>query len=316
MSNNENILITGGTGLVGMNLTNRFINMGINPISIGYSKGEKQYDLRNQLEVKELFDYYSPDIVFHLAAKVGGIYANISQKSTFYIDNTLMNTNIIGEIQKRKISYVFAMGTGCAYPKRLEKKVLHEEDFLDGIPEITNDAYAYSKRNLLVHLKTCAEDHSMRYIYCIPSNLYGPYDNFHPKYSHVVPGLIIRILEAKKKDISKVKVWGTGKARRDFLYIDDLIDAMINLFENDSSNGSVNVASRNLTEISRLAEIICNVIDYKGEIEYDLSYPEGQKQRKFNIDKITSIGWSPTHTLEQGLTKTIEWCLNNPKLCI
>ena len=308
----EKILITGGTGLIGKNLTSRLKSMGLEVVSIGRTKGNNRYDLKDQQEVRKVFDYFQPKVVFHLAARVGGIYANVSQKSDFYLDNTLINTNVIGEVQKREIPFVFAMGTGCAYPKRLENQILFEETLLDGVPEITNDSYAYSKRNLLVHLKSCAENASLRYIYCIPANIYGPYDNFHPLFSHVVPGLIIKFLIARENKSPKVRIWGSGKAKRDFLYIDDLIDAIILLCDSYKKSDAVNVASGQLTSIEALGHIIKKITGYESEIDYDLDYPEGQKQRIFHTGKINSIGWEPRYSLEDGIAETVHWCLQNP----
>ncbi|MBI4844370.1 MAG: NAD-dependent epimerase/dehydratase family protein [Nitrospirae bacterium] len=308
----EKILITGGTGLIGTNLTARLRHMGLNVVSAGFSRGESRCDFRDAGSTKKIFDSVSPSVIFHLAAKVGGIYANVSRKADFYLDNTLINTNVMAEVQKRQIPYVFAMGTGCAYPKRLEGEMLRETDFLDGIPESTNDAYAYSKRNLLVHLKACSESFGLKYVYCIPANIYGPYDNFHPLYSHVAPGLIGRFIKAREEGVAQIKIWGDGTAKRDFLYIDDLIDAMIILCDNHTKNGPVNVATGSLTSIADLAMTINKVVGYEGEITHDLSFPVGQMQRLFNTDEMNSLGWSPQYGIEAGIEKTVRWCMDNP----
>jgi GDP-L-fucose synthase len=310
----EKILITGGTGLIGFNLTQRLDSLGIEVLSVGNTRGNYKCDLRDQRSTKSLFDYYQPKVVFHLAAKVGGIYANVSKKSDFYLDNTQINTNVIGEIQKREIPFVFAMGTGCAYPKYLESRKLYEKNFLNGPPEVTNDAYAYSKRNLLVHLKACRENHPIDYVYCIPANIYGPFDNFHPAYSHVVPGLIVKFLSAIKNNDPKVTVGGSGVAKRDFLYIGDLIEAIILICDKFVKSDSINVATGTLTTISDLADLIRQISGYKGEIDYDLDYPEGQKKRMFDISKVKSMDWKPKETLNEGIRNTINWCFNNPQL--
>lgn len=312
----EKILITGGTGLIGTHLTNKLNSMGLNVLSVGNTRGNYKCDLRNQQSTKKLFDYYKPQVVFHLAAKVGGIFANITKKSDFYLHNTQINTNVVGEIQNREIPFVFGMGTGCAYPKKLEDHILYEDDFLDGIPEITNDAYAYSKRNLLVHLKACEENHGINYIYCIPANIFGPFDNFHPKYSHVVPGLIFKFLYAIQNSQPSVTIGGNGKAKRDFLYIDDLIDAIILLCDNFSKSKTINISTGILTPISELANKIKLISNYKDKLDYDLSFPEGQKHRSFDNSKIQEIGWVPNHNLDEGLKKTIDWCLDNINMVI
>lgn len=309
----EKILITGGSGLIGSNLSSRLQSTGLDVFPVGHSKGANRFDLRDPIAAKALFDKVNPEVVFHLAAKVGGIYANVNQKSDFYLENTLINTNVIAEVRKREIPFVFAMGTGCAYPKRLENEILHEEDFLDGVPEVTNDAYAFSKRNLLVHLRACAEDYDLKYIYCIPANIYGPEDNFHPLYSHVVPGLIGRFLASKERNEPNLKIWGSGNAKRDFLFIEDLIDAIILICDKFATSGPINVATNRLTSITDLALTIKNIVSYTGEVGCDLDYPEGQKQRLFGTDKMRSLGWRPKYDLSEGIQKTVEWCLANPE---
>jgi len=303
----DKILITGGTGLIGVNLTNRLMAMGCDVVSCGYSRGDAQYNLMSHKETRRMFDKHRPDIVIHLAAKVGGIHANNTHKAQFYLENTLINTNVLREVQERKIyQYVFAMGTGCAYPKRLEKEVLHEEDFLDGCPEITNNAYAYAKRNMLVHLEACQELFGLKYCYGIPANIYGPYDNFHPTLSHVVPALVRKFVEAKRDNVPKVSIWGTGSAKRDFLFIEDLINAMI-LIMNKEFQGSINIATGELTSIKDLAESLSDITGYQGEIVYDTKFPDGQTERLFNIDKIKTMGWKPEFSLAEGLVKTVRW---------
>lgn len=310
----EKILITGGTGLVGTSLTSRLQSLNLDICSVGHAKGANRYDLRNSSDTEKLFNDSTPRVVFHLAGKVGGIYANVIQKADFYLENTLINTNVIAEVQKRKIPFVFAMGTACAFPKRLEGQVMYEKDYLDGIPEATNNTYAYSKRNLLVHLQACSETFPIKYIYCISTNLYGPFDNFHPSHSHVIPGLIGRFIIAKEKNQAQVKIWSKGTAERDFLYVEDLIEAIILMCDKRKDNGSVNVASGTSTSITAMAKIIKRVSGYKGKIACDTNFPEGQRQRLLDTKRIRSLGWAPKHSLEEGIEKTVKWCVDNPKL--
>jgi GDP-L-fucose synthase len=298
------ILITGGTGLVGRNLYNRLIKQGYKANAIGSS-----FDLRDPLQCKQAFDKYKPDIIFHLAAKVGGIYANVHYKADFYSDNTLINTNVVNECVKNNVGYIFAMGTGCAYPKHKEGQLLYEKDFLDGIPEVTNDAYAYAKRGLLVHLKSLSESRVLNYCYCLPANIYGPHDNFHPMHSHVVPGLIRRFCDAKTNRASNVVVWGDGSAKRDFIYIDDCIDAMLLLAKNGFS-GPVNVATEQLTSIIELSVLIKTFSGFNGKVEYESDFPSGQQERRFDITKVTALGWAPKTDLETGIQQTIAWFKN------
>lgn len=305
ISKNEKILITGASGLVGKNLINRLNSEGYEVLGLN-----SKIDLRSDNETKKVFKEYLPTIVFHLAAKVGGIFANSNFKADFYSDNVLINTNVINSCLKSNVKYIFAMGTGCAYPKRLESQTLYEKDFLDGIPEITNDAYAYAKRGLLVHLKALQESHKIKFTYCLPANLYGPYDNFHPLYSHVVPGLIRRFCDSVENNSGQISIWGDGTARRDFLFIDDCIDAIILLAEKEFC-GEVNVSSKTLTSIRELSELIKIKTNFEGLIEYDTTKLSGQNQRYMDSSKMDKLGWLPKTDLSNGINKTVDWFLDN-----
>jgi len=307
-SKNDKILVTGSSGLIGANLVIRLE-------SLGYEvKGlDSKNDLRLASNAYKLFHDYKPNIVFHLAAKVGGIHANANFKADFYSDNILINTNVVNACIKNKVEYIFAMGTGCAYPKRLENSTLFEKDFLDGIPEVTNDAYAYAKRGLLVHLKSLEESGLIKYTYCLPANIYGPYDNFHPLNSHVVPGLIRRFSDAIDNNLNEIFIWGDGTAKRDFLFIDDCIDAMIKLAEVNYP-GTVNVSSKSLTSIKVLAEIISKETNFKGLIKYDQTKLSGQSQRIMDSSKMNELGWDPKINIQKGIKKTISWFIENRSL--
>ena len=305
ISKNEKILITGSSGLIGQNLINKLSNDGYEVLGL-----DSRNDLRDASIANKLFGDFKPSLVFHLAAKVGGIYANSNFKADFYSDNVLINTNVVNACIKNKVSYVFAMGTGCAYPKRLENQTLYEKDFLDGIPEFTNDAYAYAKRGLLVHLKSLEESNLMQYSFCLPANIYGPFDNFHPLNSHVVPGLIRRFSDSVDNNQEEIFIWGDGSARRDFLYIDDCIDAIINLAMIKYC-GVVNVSSKTLTSIKQLSELIKKETSFKGIIKYDQTKLSGQKQRIMDTSIMDSLNWHPKISLTKGINKTIKWFREN-----
>ena len=302
---NQKILITGASGLVGKNLITKLEKKGYQVLGL-----DRKNDLRSPSLTQEIIKNYKPSIVFHLAAKVGGIYANSNYKADFYSDNVLINTNVVNACVQNNVNYIFAMGTGCAYPKRLENQILFEKDFLDGIPEITNDAYAYAKRGLLVHLKALYESKILKYTYCLPANIYGPYDNFHPLNSHVVPGLIRRFIDCKNKNLNEIIIWGDGSARRDFLYIDDCIDAIIKLAELNFC-GPVNVSSNKLTSIKELSEQICNATNFEGIIKYDKTKLSGQSQRIMDSSKMSELGWYPKINLPSGIQKTVSWFNEN-----
>ena len=302
---NQKILITGASGLIGKNLISRLNKEGYEVLGL-----DSKNDLRDASLTQTIFKNYKPDLVFHLAAKVGGIFANSNYKADFYSDNVLINTNVINACVSNNVEYVFAMGTGCAYPKRLENNVLYEKDFLDGIPEITNDAYAYAKRGLLVHLKSLEESDIIKYTFCLPANIYGPFDNFHPLNSHVVPGLIRRFCDSFDKNLKEILIWGDGSARRDFLFIDDCIDAIIKL-SGIQFSGVVNVSSKTLTSIRELAELIKDKTNFKGLIKYDVSKLSGQKQRIMDSSIMDNLDWSPHINLDNGIAKTVKWFFEN-----
>jgi GDP-L-fucose synthase len=199
------------------------------------------------------------------------------------------------------------MGTGCAYPKRLEGQVLNEDDYLDGLPEPTNDAYAYAKRGMLVHLDALRELGWLDFCFCVPANIYGPHDNFHPMHAHVVPAVVRRFVEARDEGAETVEVWGDGTARRDFLFIDDCIDAMVRLTDVRFS-GPVNVATGKQTTVRELAEAIARASGFEGEIVYDPSMPAGQPGRTFDVTRLrAAIKWTPEVDLDEGLKRTVAW---------
>jgi GDP-L-fucose synthase len=298
----ERILVTGGTGLIGRNLVARLRDDGHDVTAVG-----SEHDLRDATVARNLFESVEPDLVYHLAARVGGIYANTTQKPGFYRDNVLINTNVVDATVDAGVEYLFAMGTGCAYPKRLEGQVLNEDDYLDGLPEPTNDAYAYAKRGMLVHVDALRELGVLDFCFCLPANIYGPHDNFHPMHAHVVPAVVRRFVEARDEGAETVDVWGDGTARRDFLYIDDCIDAMVRLTDVRFS-GPVNVATGKQTTVRELAEAIARASGFEGEIVYDPSMPAGQPGRTFDVTRLgAAIKWTPEVDLDEGLNRTVAW---------
>jgi len=304
----DRVLVTGGTGLIGRNLVPALEARGYEVTSVG-----SEHDLRDAATAHRLLESASPGVLFHLAARVGGIYANNTQKPGFYRDNVLINTHVLDAAVAAGVPYVFAMGTGCAYPKRLEGELLREEDYLDGTPEPTNDAYAYAKRGMLVHLEALREHGVLDYCYCLPANLYGPHDNFHPEHSHVVPALVRRFVEAREGGADEVGVWGDGSARRDFLYISDCIDAMLALADARFS-GAVNVATGHQTSIRELAEAVSEASGFEGGIGWDTSKPAGQPGRLFDTTRVEATGWAPRVPLAEGLEHTVAWFEENRAL--
>lgn len=305
----KSILVTGGTGLIGTNLAEELRSRGLDVTAVG----RKAADLTDLPETRALIARHRPAVLVHLAALVGGIHANSTRKAEFYEVNTRINTNVVVAAREAGVEVVHAMGTGCAYPKRLEQEVLREEDFLDGTPEPTNDAYAYAKRNLLVHLESLRQQYGTPYTYMIPANIYGPHDNFHPKFSHVVPGLVARFMTAVRDGTPEVEIWGTGTVERDFLYIADCTDAIVAIMESGAS-GVFNISSGRRHTIRELAEIVAGETGFEGRLTFNTAYPDGQRTRVMSTVRMDALGWRPKHSLREGIRKTVQWCKENPDL--
>ena len=305
-----NILVTGAYGFVGTNLCNRLEELGHKVYKVGRYKSniEKIGDLRDKNFVKQIFDILPIDTVYHLAAKVGGIIANNSFREEFYYDNTLINTNVVHEVIAHRIPKIIAIGTGCSYSKEdCDTRQLVENRLLEGIPRGEHTTYAYSKRNMLVHLMSAKDVYDLQYYVPIPANIYGPYDDFDYQSSHVMASLIRRIVEAREQDRDVVDILGSIQTRRDFIFVDDFVAALIALSDCSLSYGPVNIATGKLIPIESLLYMIADIIGYKGVFNFLNSIPTGQDFRYFSIDRINSIGWSPKNSLEEGIEKTIKW---------
>lgn len=302
------ILVTGATGLIGRNFCHYVKEKRASYDVQGIGSADADLSIPGMLD-KRLASF-QPDVVVHLAALVGGIQANNSQKYKFLLKNTQINLNTIDSCISHSVPYILAAGTGCAYPKNLEGEILREEYYLDGVPEPTNDAYAYSKRLLLNQLEAAKQSMGTEYCYFLPANIYGPHDNFHLTHSHVVPGLIHRMYKARQNGDQSFQIWGDGTACRDFLFIEDLVDAMILLIENKQM-GVVNVATGYQHSILDLANLIKKKLGYSGNFTFDESKPTGQKTRINDITKIASLNWSPRYTLQKGIDETINWFEEN-----
>ena len=307
----DTILVTGATGLIGTNLVGEMRRRGYRKV---IATDVKDADLTDFHQTQKLFAEHRPEILIHLAAMVGGILANSTRLCDFYEVNTLINTNVLVCARKSGVRKIHAMGTGCAYPKRLEGQVLVEKDFLDGLPEPTNYAYAYAKRNMLVHLMAMHDQHKVPYTCLIPANIYGPYDNFHPKHSHAVPGLLVRFLKAVEDGASEVEIWGSGRAERDFLYIEDCVDAILAVVNHPDALGVYNISSGHRWSIRHLAEIIARETGFGGKLVFNPSYPDGQSTRVMSTQRMDELGWRAKFDLEQGMRKTVAWCKNNREL--
>lgn len=301
-------LITGGNGFIGRNLVLKLKEMGVNDI---VAPSSKDCDLREQSAVRQLFDETKPELVFHLAALVGGIWANMTMKGKFFYENIIMSTLVFEESRKHNVEKLLAVGSGCIYPKMV-KQPIKEEYLWDGYPEETNAPYAFAKRMLIVQAQAYKEQYDFNSIVVMPGNLYGPYDNFHLEDSHVVPALIVKFVDAVKNNKDQVVVWGDGLATRDFFYVEDAVDGVISLMQQYDEPEPINLSTGEEVSIKTIVELISELTNFKGEIVWDITKPSGQPRRWFDVTKAKEkIAFEPKVTLEQGLRKTIDWYMEN-----
>tara|TARA_B110000914_G_scaffold143323_1_gene125456 strand:- start:528 stop:1421 length:894 start_codon:yes stop_codon:yes gene_type:complete len=263
-------------------------------------RSSNELDLRDRSAVNTFFENTKPDLVYLAAAKVGGIYANDTYPAEFLFDNLAIVSNVIDAAHKHKVEKLLFLGSSCIYP-RLAPQPISEGDLLTGSLEPTNEPYALAK---IAGLKLCdayRKQYGCNYISAMPTNLYGPGDNYHPENSHVLPAFIRRFYEAVKNDVDQVECWGSGSAKREFLHVDDLSTALIFLMDNYNSEGWVNVGTGVDLSIKELAETIAEIAGYKGEIVWDSSKPDGAPRKLLNVDKMSGLGWSSKITLTDGL---------------
>lgn len=310
-----NVLVTGAYGFVGTNLCNKLESLGYKVYKVGRYKSNllgKVGDLKDPDFVRRLFCIVNVDIVYHLAARVGGIIANNTYKESFYYDNTLINTNVIHEAIEHRIPKIIAIGTGCSYSDEdCTERVLTENRILSGKPKKEHATYAYSKRNMLVHLMSAEDIYDLTYYMPIPANIYGPYDDFDYVTSHVMASLVRRIVEAKQSGKDSVDILGSVTTERDFVYVSDFVDALIKLSDCLLPNGAVNIATGKLTKIMDLIYLISDIVGYNGSFNYLGTVLTGQFSRKFSTTKLDSIGWIPKVRLEEGIRKTVAWYVEN-----
>ena len=301
---NKKILVTGGAGFLGKHVITRLIEEGVARKNIMVPRS-KVYDLRKKSDCKKVVQ--GVDIVIHLAANVGGIGYNQKNPGTLFYDNLLMGVHMMEEARKAGVDKFIAIGTVCAYPK-FTPVPFREEDLWDGYPEETNAPYGLAKKMLLVQGQAYRQQYGFNAIYLLPVNLYGRGDNFDPKSSHVIPALIRRFIDAKKNKEKDVVVWGSGKATREFLYVDDCAEGIILATQHYNKPIPVNLGSSFEISIKRLAELIKELTGFEGMIIWDKTKPDGQPRRKLNTQKAKKeFGFVAKTDFEEGLKKTIEW---------
>ena len=297
MQKDARIFIAGHRGMVGSAIHRCLTARGFNNIIVRTSL---QLDLRNQAAVNDFFAQEQPQFVFLAAAKVGGILANSVYRADFLYDNIMMQSNILHAAYINKVEKLLFLGSSCIYPK-LAPQPLKEEYLLSGYLEHTNEPYAIAK---IAGIKMCEayrSQYGCNFISAMPTNLYGPNDNYDLETSHVLPALIRKIYQAKQNNDSSFTVWGSGKPYREFLYVDDLAEACYFLMEYYNDPHFINIGSGEDLTIAALAKLITNVLNYEGEIIFDTSKPDGTPRKLMDVSKINALGWQASTSLEKGI---------------
>jgi GDP-L-fucose synthase len=303
MKKDSRIFIAGHNGLVGSSILLKLMDDEYTNL---ITLPRNFLDLTDTQQVNKFFREYEPEYVFLAAAKVGGILANSRYKGDFIYQNLMIQTNVIDAAFRHNTKKLLFLGSSCIYPKH-SKIPIEESELLTGPLEPTNDAYAIAK---IAGIKMCQayrEQHGFNAIALMPTNLYGPGDNFDPENSHVLPGLLRRFHEAKEKGADTVMCWGDGSPLREFLYIEDLADACVFLMKEYDSGDIINVGTGTDVTIKALTEMIAETVGFKGTIQWDITKPNGTHRKVLNTNKITELGWNPKIPLEEGIKITYDW---------
>jgi GDP-L-fucose synthase len=305
------VWVAGHNGMVGSALVRRLKSERCEILTID----RKTLDLRRQAEVEDWIAANRPDAVFIAAATVGGIAANASRPAEFLYDNLSIAANIIQAAARSKVSKLMFLGAACVYP-RLAPQPMSEDSLLEGPPEPTNEWYTVAK---IAGIKLCQavrKQYGCDFISVVPANLYGPGDNFDPQAGHVVPGLLMRADEAKRLRAPGLAIWGTGKALREFMHVDDCADALVFLMRNYSDARLINVGTGQEVSIGELAASICEVVGYAGRLVFDTDKPDGMPRKLLDSARMLQLGWRPRNTLARGLEETYRWFLEHRQAAI
>ena len=325
MSEKLKIYVAGHRGMVGSAIVRNLLAHGVQPNQI-ITRTHAELDLTHQAAVQAFFATETPTQVYLAAAKVGGIHANNSYPAEFIYDNLMMQANVIYAAFNYGVKKLLFLGSSCIYPK-LAPQPMREGALLTGALESTNEPYAIAK---IAGIKLCESynrqygaSHGLDYRSVMPTNLYGPGDNYHPENSHVLPALIRRFHEAKVSGANTVTLWGTGKARREFLYVDDMASASVHVMNLQQDvyaahtlpmQGHINVGSGSDVTITEVAEMIRDVVGFNGAIDYDISKPDGAPRKWMDSQKLQGLGWKPSYSLMAGLQKAYADFLQNPSV--
>lgn len=301
-------IVFGSNGLVGSSVVNKFKNSEI--IENLYPSTRSEVDLFNLEETSNFINKINPDLVVIAAARVGGIYANNSQRSEFLIDNLKINLNILESLINFPDCTVVNLGSSCIYPLNATNPI-SEESIFTGKLEPTNSPYAVAKLAAIELANSMKTQFGHKIINLMPTNLYGPNDNFSDTESHVIPGLISRMHKAKKSKLNEFTVWGTGSPLREFLHVDDLAEAIKFIMLSEADTGLYNIGSNHEVSIKQLVEMLTEVIEYEGNIVFDTEKPDGNPRKLLDSTKIRQLGWKPKIDLLQGLNDTYKWYTAN-----
>ena len=307
MTPDSKIFVAGHRGMVGSAIVRALASQGFTQI---LTRPRAELDLLNRSAVRAFFEKERPEFVIDAAARVGGIVANSEKPVEFLLENLTLQNNLIEAAADFGCAKLLFLGSSCIYPK-LAPQPIREDALLTGLLEPTNDAYAIAK---IAGIKLCqayAREYGKNFLSAMPTNLYGPHDNFDLHTSHVLPALIRKIHEAKKSGAPEVLVWGTGTPRREFLHADDLADACVFLLKNYDSPELINIGSGTDVTIRELAELVCEVLGYDGTLAFDPTKPDGTPRKLMDSSRLFSLGWKPKISLREGIAHAHTWCLEN-----
>ena len=308
MEKNEKIYVAGHMGMVGSAIVRQLEAQGYTNIIV---RTHSELDLTRQDQVEAFFEQEKPEYVFLAAAKVGGIMGNATAKADFMYDNMILEMNVIHAAWKNGCKKLEFLGSSCIYPK-FAPQPMKEDCLLTSSLEQTNEAYALAKISGLKYCEYLNTQYGTDYISVMPTNLYGPNDNYHPEHSHVLPALIRRFHEAKEAGVESVTCWGDGSPLREFMYVDDLADLCVFLMNNYSGNETVNAGTGKELTIKELTELVAKVVGYEGEILWDPSKPNGTPRKLLDVSKAAKLGWTYKTELEDGIRLTYKDFLENP----
>lgn len=311
MLTQQRITVTGGKGFLGKHLLKKLESQGCLNVKVA---DLPEYNLTDMADIRRMYEETNPQVVIHLAAKVGGIGFNQDKPAELFYDNLIMGTQLLHEGYRRKIEKFVALGTVCAYPK-FTPVPFKEEDIWNGYPEETNAPYGLAKKMMLVQSQAYRQQYCFNSIFLLPVNLYGPGDNFDPRSSHVIPALIKKCFDAIDNKSDTLEVWGTGSATREFFYVEDAAEAIYLATSSYNKSDPVNIGTNTEISIKDLTELIANIIGFTGRIVWNKSKPDGQPKRRLDTSRaFKEFGFIAQTDIRTGLVKTIEWYSKNRHL--